>query len=464
VEHWTEPVTMIERALRLSQSLGKKEPLITTVLEEIERRVVAADGNDPYFYTHRLVKCLLLSRHGDPAQWAELLEKVAKKEHESAHRAEQHWKLVIDAHHAAQNPEKVDAAIAACGEMWARFAEEESTQPHFSRFIIADHLEHAIAWLRSNKQHRQWVRTLRKKLVDVQDESLDEMGLFVEHFSTDDPKVLEAVQEYLKRVRQPNPLLSVVALGNLAKPPTFEYTETQVREAQGRYGLSALLPTKPVGARGQNVMKPPSTQNEQFLVEFFSHRNLARQGQIAFLEPARCAVLEHPLHHFDLLELLDENVLIVPGHEELVLRGLVAGLQGDFVIAAHLLIPQIEAGLRHLLQMCGVTTSGFTQEGVQNEHSLNTLLEEPEFASILEQAFSKGVVYELRGLLIDRAGANIRNNMAHGLLGHDEFHSSTVATVFYLSLYLFTRPFIWRIEKIVKSQETASTHKTEEHA
>jgi Domain of unknown function (DUF4209) len=453
VELWVEPVSALVRALRLAQSLGRRELLITIVLEDMERRVLAADGNDPYFYTHELIQCLLEARHGDPTRWAALLEKIARREVASGHQAERHWTLVIAAHRAARNTADADAAVAACGEMWAQLAAQALLQPDLQRFLIADYLERAIGWLRSTRQHRERVKTLRKQLIDVQDEALDQMGLFEETLSSDDPRVRASLDKYIDHVRHEKLFDAVVALAALARPPSYQRTEAAVLDARGRYPLLSFFPTKPIGARGQNVVGASSSAEDQFLIEFFAHRDLERQGNVFFLEAARSEVLKHPLHPLELLELVCDNPLVARGHENLVLRGLVAGLGGDFVTATHLLVPQIEAGLRHLLQLHGMVTSGLSSVGVQDEASLNTLLEDEEYAQPLEGILGKETVYELRGLLVDRAGANVRNDMAHGLLPEWHFYSYQVLGVFYIALYLFTCGAVARRSTDLESAE-----------
>jgi hypothetical protein len=66
---------------------------------------------------------------------------------------------------------------------------------------------------------------------------------------------------------------------------------------------------------------------------------------------------EHGIQRRDFVFLLAGNPLIPPGHEGIYLRGLQSGFFGDWLVAMHLLIPQLEASLRHVLQHRGVVTS-----------------------------------------------------------------------------------------------------------
>src|SRR6185369_12046490 len=93
------------------------------------------------------------------------------------------------------------------------------------------------------------------------------------------------------------------------------------------------------------------------------------------LEPARVQLrLEHGIRTDSLQFLTSNNPFIPPGHEGIYNRGFLAGFAGDWLVAMHLLIPQVEASLRHVFQQYEVITSGMDADGTQKEKDLNQLL------------------------------------------------------------------------------------------
>lgn len=62
-----------------------------------------------------------------------------------------------------------------------------------------------------------------------------------------------------------------------------------------------------------------------------------------------------------------------------------------------------------------MTTSGLDQSGVQQEHNFNAFLTEVGYIAILNRMLGEASVADLRMLLIDKLGANLRNTAAHGL-------------------------------------------------
>jgi len=132
---------------------------------------------------------------------------------------------------------------------------------------------------------------------------------------------------------------------------------------------------------------------------------------------------------------------IPDGRETAFALGLDAGLAGDFFTAAHILIPQFEHALRWHLGQRDVVTVTFPQSGVQNALDLNAILDLPAITTILDEA----TLFDLKNLLTEKAGANLRNELAHGLIepgthGHDFVYFWWVVLRFVLLPLLNPRP------------------------
>lgn len=80
-------------------------------------------------------------------------------------------------------------------------------------------------------------------------------------------------------------------------------------------------------------------------------------------------------------------------------------------MASHLLAPQIEHLVRVLLKQEDEKTSTINN-GVETECGLSTLLEKERAKEIL----GEDLHFELKALLADQLGPNLRNNISHGLL------------------------------------------------
>ncbi|MFM6844762.1 MAG: DUF4209 domain-containing protein, partial [Dolichospermum sp.] len=166
----------------------------------------------------------------------------------------------------------------------------------------------------------------------------------------------------------------------------------------------------------------------------------------AFIEPARYQIFsEHILQkaednrikETDLIPLVSNNPFVPPGREKLFAKGLYAGLIGDFITSTHILIPQIENSVRYLLLKRGVITSGIDNKnnGIQQEDNLNSTLYPSKYPKITS-IFDEDTLLDIRGLLIEHSGSNLRNKMAHGLISDDDFSSSIFSYLWWLVLRL----------------------------
>ena len=123
--------------------------------------------------------------------------------------------------------------------------------------------------------------------------------------------------------------------------------------------------------------------------------------------------LEHNPRIADLMPLVHTSALVPAGHEGLFAKGLHAGLHGDFVTAVHILIPQLENGLRVFIEeVLGRPMVAHDDDGTQAVNLFKRVLTHPDLVAVL----GEDMLFDLQGLLIAQESTNLRNNMSHGLL------------------------------------------------
>jgi Domain of unknown function (DUF4209) len=103
----------------------------------------------------------------------------------------------------------------------------------------------------------------------------------------------------------------------------------------------------------------------------------------------------------------------------LLLEGVRAWSQGDFVKANHVLIPQIEVALRSVANEAGfpVTKAHPKVAGTSVAIGMGDILYAPKVVDLL----GPDITLHLQALFADPRGLNLRNEMAHGLLGASAF-------------------------------------------
>lgn len=130
----------------------------------------------------------------------------------------------------------------------------------------------------------------------------------------------------------------------------------------------------------------------------------------------------------DLLAACATCGLFKTGPNSLLAQGFQAWLDEDAVKAIHVLIPQVEAALRNALSAAGGSVvepdplnGGFMKIGMGKILSHTAFTAEP----------LSDMRFHLRALFVDNRGLNLRNNIAHGLVGVDMLHMGLANWVFH---------------------------------
>jgi hypothetical protein len=78
--------------------------------------------------------------------------------------------------------------------------------------------------------------------------------------------------------------------------------------------------------------------------------------------------------------------------------------------------------------------------GIQEEFNLNKLLN--NYEEELNIIFGEDLIFDLKGVFIERFGSNLRNKFAHGLMNNDSFYTAPSIYAWWLILRLCCIPNI----------------------
>jgi len=113
-------------------------------------------------------------------------------------------------------------------------------------------------------------------------------------------------------------------------------------------------------------------------------------------------------------------------------KGIEAFLKGDFLVALHILIPQVEALIRNLAEKIGVPILKSSRSGGFFYRTLDELLREEKIIKVL----SEDMCLYLRVLFTDPRGWNLRNDVCHGISKIEDFNQCTADRIFHTLLCL----------------------------
>ena len=441
-EQWSEGLQRAERALRLSRSLGADEQshqdAIAYLLEILDRY----RGEDPLFLTGRTIELLLEFGVGEPAGYLEHAGRAADRARgrNNFHLARYYYDLLAKIHRAQSDEAGTNAALRAIAntfESEARLREsggDHLAAAHFFTHAIQAHRrvpgsDTQVAALRPELQRAERASIAQFKRIEGPTINLAEYAL----------RARERVAGQELRVA----LVRLAHIHPLADPAAIR---SAVVEAAKLSPLRHMLTAGVTDSAGRTVGIAPGMRYDQGaehealfaqIVEQMGYqRGCVTQG---FIVPALLQVtLEHAITAPELMALCAYSPFVPPGHEGIFAEGLLAGFQQDFMSAAHLLVPQIENSLRYLLNERNVITTKLDRFGVQRQIDLSDLVLHDQLPAIL----SPSIILELRTLLSDNRGPNLRHLLAHGMLDDDAFASAEVIYAWWLTLALcfFNRP------------------------
>jgi hypothetical protein len=463
-EHWPATVERTERALQLAVSLGRKSGHFAKIVAHIESVLDKYQGEDPLFLSARMMELLQRYEQGDPVKYAALAEKaamIAESQHEW-HRARQLWDIKAKWHKLGKDPDSARASALKSAETYIQEAEDAKQRDGSGYLVASAFLQQAIEALRRIEGTTPRVESLHRTLLDYGQKSLAEMKTFSSSID-----ISKSVEEAQQRVKGKTIREALFALAFLVSPPDVKQLHAQSEKMVAETPLQHLFAAAIVNSSGKVIGRKPSAVSndpaeieEAMQAEMFGNA-LRFQGVYAqaLIDPARHQInREHNVRLNDVLPIVVNNPFVPSGREEIFLHGLYAGLTGDLLTAGHFLIPQVENSIRYVLSQQGVITSGLDSQGVQEEYGLETLLKMPETQAI----FGEDLVFDLRGLLIERYGTNLRNRLAHGLMDSAEIVSLSVLYLWWLVLRLCCIPLVAQVQQD-ESEKPAESAESSDH-
>lgn len=436
--HWTGCAKRIERATNIARLLGPKSEHFRRAVGHAEAVLDRYDGEDPLFLSAVLMELLQEHGQGDGSKYAALAGRaagraVAEKQWE---RARRYLHIKSEWHLFAKQPDEARAARVAWIETYVQEADEIVNTP--GRAAPYNHASHKLE--RAIKGYQDLGGPgAKERRTEIYRLLLEYQRMINEEFITiSAPASAERdagdkffAEHAVNQVKGKGVVEAIAALAFLPALGSVSQLHDQVRHRVSTSPTFILFPTVMYSTDGRVAARPSraATREEQIADEvraqmFVLSNDLRTWGAQILLLPAIDQInSEHHIRLQDLLPVMMSSPFVPAGREVLFARGLHAGLTGDYLVAAHLLIPQIENSLRYVLTQSGEITSGLTRQDVQNHFDLNRILTDDVLLTKLTEVLGEDLVFQLKGLLVQHHGANLRNEIAHGTLGADEFRS-----------------------------------------
>jgi hypothetical protein len=443
-ENWTSCEKRIQRAFRLAILIGTQGSFIDKVIEHIESVLSVYDGEDPLFLSEKLMNLLIEVKHGDCDKYTNLSEKCAinAEKINKYHVARAYWQVNGKWHKLQGNIDKERDALIKYADTYVKEAEFKVNKEKGNYLAASHFLQRAIEAYRRIGNTRKIVDEIHNKLLEYQQESIKEMQRFSTEFDA-----TELIRRTIENISGKSFHDALFSLCLMVNSPKINNLEKEMKENANKYPLQHLVSAVTINKMGKVIGRQASIfSNDPKEVEEATRQNMLRHAEFhrliitqSIIEPARHQItIEHNPQLSNLIPIVYDNPFVPENREMIFAKGLLHGLEGNFIEAVHLLIPQIENSMRFFLRKKGVVTSSINSNGIQNERNLNYTL----YTSEIEEVFGQDIIFDLQGLLVENFGANLRHSMAHGLMDYSSFFNVNVSYLWALTLKLCCWPLI----------------------
>lgn len=134
-----------------------------------------------------------------------------------------------------------------------------------------------------------------------------------------------------------------------------------------------------------------------------------------------------------------ESIFIPEERIGFFIEGIYQGFLNNYSLAAHILVPQVENSLKHIIELNGRNVTK-TSNDIENDNSLGGILDIKNSNKMLNGICDDDLINELNNFLVNGNSTNFRNRLCHGLL--TEFEAD------YYGIYIW-----WLTLKMIKQTD-----------
>ncbi len=437
-ENWCGCYERIERAFKLGLSLGKSNQKLQDVIDYIEDLIFRINGSDSLYLTGKLISLLHSQKNGFDEKYITVIDKniassLGAKDYNKA-------RYYLEIKGRCFNLQKKQKAFESVVVQIAVLFEKEAMDVHLDTegayMSVVYALENAIATYRTIPGKQGDILRLLKELEPNKMKLKD--GLKCATFNIDIEEVIKSIDVSFATCSF---LECIIRLAYIQGIQTKSQIKNQVERIHKSSFTHLICSTDIVDSKGKRVVKMPSlicNTNEEYdaAIEAYMLKEAASNhsftGSVVIANALKRIKERFPEEELDTGLILDNNIFVPEDRKIIFEQGLQMGYKGNLIACIHILIPQLENSFREFASLCGDVVTTLEDDGKEQAKPLNSIFELINFV----EAFDENLLFDLRSLLTEKYGSNMRNRLAHGLLSTDECESSIALYIWWLSLRL----------------------------
>jgi hypothetical protein len=220
--------------------------------------------------------------------------------------------------------------------------------------------------------------------------------------------------------------------------PVRETITEQLRLKSSKAPISYLFTQQIVDSKGRvlTTIGPIEEDFEGHLVRETANEFSMQSITLKFLIDEM--INKFGLNSDDILNTLKDCPAIDDNRMKIIERGLDAYFAADFVVAIHLIVPQIEEAVRNVVEYAGGNVLKESRGGGFHLRTFDDILRD----DIISESLDSELVNYFKILFTDQRGWNLRNNVCHGMKNTEEFNAQTADRLIHALLCLSLIKFV----------------------
>lgn len=438
-EMWVPRSEWLKRATQIAMELGEKAQERNIIKKKLldlfeESRKICFNPKQDY-WPSSILKLIIEHKLAD--NWEALGDKsieIAKGFSISpgCDAPRKYYALAAKCYDYANKPEKAKETKIALAKHWEDEARSFKTPQGCNGFNLAHRLEKAIHAYREAGEKMK-AEELVHELKEANKLTLDQMKV-ISSPPIDATPLIKIADDLLQGKTGKE---AIEAFVMLCKPFSYEQERKSAEKNLKEHPLQGLFDTNILTEEGNVSAKIggmtddyENTLKAQIIRGYNLGQNLSASTT---LKKGISLILNSGDSWKPALKELLESSKFVPKDRVVIFeRAIIAGFEGDPLLFIHFIIPQLENSVRLIFGMNKLKITSVLSSGVQREKDMNELLTD----SNAEQIFGKDLLWEMRSLLIEQSGPNLRNRVCHGLISSEDANSSSCIFLLWLTLYL----------------------------
>lgn len=451
-ENWVDCFDIIQHVYDISIKLGKKSTSFLQVRETINSALKKMDGNDPLFLSIKLIELSYNDAKPDEqALYLSLVQRIYQHnkscaDEEHVHITEASFQLLCRLLKRANRTMELQSVSTEMAQYYAICGKQLANRDPSRIHRAIDFIQKACGLYNksSDKLDRQTILDLRALMSEYQRKALSNMASIP--FEFDAKPIYTRISQLFEGLSLRE---RIVQFGLVSKIYKKEDVKKQVLDNQHKFLTTSLFTSRMLNDEGHTVevIPPLDLQNPDGNPDVLFKHMIKYVSDCRNLDEAICLQFayglvknERSVSIDNLSFLIDENAIIPNGRNEIIKFGIHLGLNGNLYAAMHILLPQMEHIFRNLVALCGDTVSFINindgKDGCEEYKPLSQLFRSDK----LRECYDENIIFTFQSIMDERAGANLRNQNAHGLMSASIGNSGVALcflslTIKFLSLY-----------------------------